>query len=144
MEPVQIPAEHARAAKVVHQLIRGEHGPWELIWDGRKLTVNTQAASQWATSLVVTAGETLRRFLNAETKLEFGEHGVQFLKPVLGVFASDTLTRGNELVLPKCYIIAPRVTDPIAHKLSADDDGGFTLKLSTRLTGIPLSVRIIA
>lgn len=144
MDPVQIPAEHAKAARIVHQLIRGDFGPWELIWDGQKLTVNTEFAGEWATSVVITAGETLRRFLNAETKLEFGEHGVQFLKPVLGVFASDTLTRGNELVLPKCYIIAPRVTDPIAHHITADDDGGFTLKLSTRLTGIPLSVRIIA
>jgi len=145
MEPVQIPAEHARVAKIAHQAIRGELGPWELIWDGEKLTINTQAAGEWITSAEITAGAKLRRFLNAETPLKFGEYGVQFLRPILGVFACDTLVHDQrELDLPKFYVIAPRATDPIAHHLTADDDGGFTLKLSTRLTGIPLSVRIIA
>lgn len=143
IDPIQLPAEFVPIARHLWRCIRGEFGPWEVVFDGKTLSVSADVAPDWLKSIAVECGPSLLRVLRGDAPVNFGDKGIRFLRPCLGILASDTLTHEHEANLPQFYVIAPRVTDPVAHHLIADDDGNFTLKLRTRLIGKAFEVRIL-
>ena len=143
VEPIQIPEQLVPIARQLWRCLRGELGPWEVVFDGKLLSIRSAVAPEWASGISIECGQSLLRFLRGDSALKYGEHSFKILRPCLGILASDTLTHDDNAVIPQFYVIAPRVTDPIAHHISADDDGNFTIKLRTRLIGAPVEARIL-
>lgn len=143
IDPIQIPSEFVPFARHLWRLMRGELGAWEVVFDGSSLKASASLAPEWAKSVAVECGPSLLRWLRGDSVLRFGDKGIKFLRPCLGILASDTLTHNHEANIPQFYVIAPRVTDPVAHHARAEDDGSFTLKLRTRLIGHNFEVRIL-
>lgn len=144
LSDIQLPAEFTTIARAIHSLIRGDNGSWELSFDGESISFKCPGLTGgFFDSVSIVVGSKVLRFLEAKTKIDLGEHSIKLVYPVSGLLAGNALVNSEGLAIPQAYVIAPGVTDPIAHHLSADADGNFTLRLKTRLAGIALAARIL-